>query len=204
MKKKIIISLLVVSFFNYIGCYSYYTLTEDEINAGRPYPDDEIRLVLNDSLEIECIPLLSEDKSNLRYLKVTDSVRTLSGTGGIFDLTTHTGDMFTGTIPGYMIDSSRSITVDSKKYSVFWTEDNKRFSFQQGEFIDFYPQLGTGYYIWQNEEMERIPFDNIKEIQVDNFNLLNTYLLIGAIAGIILITVWAAMGFEEIGNLEGL
>ena len=31
MKKKILISLLTVSFLNYVGCYSYSTITSEDI-----------------------------------------------------------------------------------------------------------------------------------------------------------------------------
>ena len=57
MKKKILISLLIVSFFNYIGCYSYYTLSSNEIKEGKPEPNESIKLILKNGSEFECEPL---------------------------------------------------------------------------------------------------------------------------------------------------
>ncbi len=108
MKKKILISLLVVSFFNYIGCYSYYALTEEEINAGRPYPDESIKLILNDESEIECDPLLKNSGDSLLYLKVVNPDRIISGTGEIINGKTKKRSGFNGTISGNMIDSGIS------------------------------------------------------------------------------------------------
>lgn len=108
MKKKILISLLVVSFFNYIGCYSYYALTEEEINAGRPYPDESIKLILNDESEIECDPLLKDSGDSLLYLKVVNPDRIISGTGEIINGKTKKRSGFNGTISGNMIDSGIS------------------------------------------------------------------------------------------------
>jgi hypothetical protein len=85
MKKKILISLLVVSFFNYIGCYSYQTLTEEEINVGKPRGDEDIKLILNNESEIECYPLVGNISDNLFYLKVENPERIIIGTGDLTD-----------------------------------------------------------------------------------------------------------------------
>ena len=173
MKKKILISLLVVSFFNYVGCYSSYTLTEEEINAGRPYPDEKVKLILNDGSEFEWGPQFNPNigASDFYYLKVDKPGRFLIGRGDKINKDTNVRSAFDGIVPGEMIDSSRIFIIDTEEYSVHWTKDNNRLSFKKGEFIDILPEYGTGYYLWKPNRIEKkISFDEIKEIQESSIN----------------------------------
>jgi hypothetical protein len=89
-------------------------------------------------------------------------------------------------VQGDIIDSSRSYIVDSEEYSVYWTKENKRLSFKKGEFIDILPEEGAGYYICgTNGIRAKISLEEIKEIQVDKFDGLNTGLLVTAILGVL-------------------
>jgi hypothetical protein len=201
MKRKIFISLLLVSFFNYIGCSSYHILTEEEIKSGRPNPDDDIKLFLNDSTEIECSSLLNNSDDSLLYLKVIDPKRIISGKGKIIDGKTKKSSRFNGTITSDMIDSKRNINFVSDPYFVVWTKNNDQISFDKEEYLDFYPKFGTGYYIWQNGEFQkRISFEDIQKVSVDQFNFLNTLLLIYGVGAFFLIIFFAATGGFEGGG----
>jgi hypothetical protein len=70
MKKKILISLLLVTFFNYIGCYSYYTLSSNEIEEGKPEQNESIKLILKNGSEFECEPLSNYIDKNLFYFEL--------------------------------------------------------------------------------------------------------------------------------------
>jgi hypothetical protein len=200
MKKKILISLLVVSFFNYISCYSYYTLTEEEIKAGRPYPEESIRLILNDESEIECYPPFVNENDITFYVKVDTLGRTLVGEGDITDEQTKKKSSFKGMIRGDLIDSSQTFIVDSDEYSVYWTKENKRLSFKQGEFIDFNPQEGLGYYVWESQRVnKKISFDEIKEIQESRINWYITGLIIVISAALY---IWMLVKFDDSGEWE--
>jgi len=200
MKKKIFISLLIVSFFNYIGCYSYSALTEEEINEGRPHPDESFILVLNDGSEISCRPAFSTNSNELfrtnsneyYYLRVDKPSRILIGSGDKIDKNTGIKRSFVGVVQGDMIDSSRILIIDNEEYSLYWTKDNTRLSLKKGEFIDILPEQGTGYYIYKPYELERkIAFEDIKEIQESSINWYvmgpYTVLCIAVIIGIVVL-----------------
>jgi len=169
MKNKIFISLLIVSFLHYVGCYSYTAITEEEINAGRPYPDEKIKLILNDESEFEWGPQFNPNigAGDIYCLKVDEPGRFLIGSGDMINKSTLEKSSFKGIVQGDMIDSSRIFIVDSEEYSVYWIKDGNRLSFKKGEFIDVLPEQGTGYYLLEPNGLEKkIPFDEIKEIKV--------------------------------------
>jgi len=189
MKNKILISLLVVSFFNYIGCYSYYTLTEEEINAGRPYPDDEIRLVLKDSTKVDFGPPVTHFNDDDFYLNLDKPDSLLIGSGKIFNPITKAKKNYQGIVEVEIIDSSKTFNVDSKLYSVYWLKDDNRLSFEEGYFAEIFPGQGTGYYILEPPDpMKKISFNEVKEIQVSKINWYVTGSLIAlyVAAGIVL------------------
>jgi hypothetical protein len=196
MKKKIFISLFVVSFFNYIGCYSYYTLSKEEINAGKPLPDESLKLILNDERQFNCSPPFVKNEYDVYYLKVDKPGRFLIGRGDKTIKDSKVITAFEGIVPGEMIDSSKIFIINDEEYSVYWTKDNARLSFKKGEFIDILPEQGTGYYLWKPNEIEKkISFDEIKEIQESNINWYVigpiTVLCVAALIGTVLLAVQA-------------
>jgi hypothetical protein len=156
-----------------VGCYPYSTITEEEINTGRPYPDEKIKLILNDGSEFEWGPQFNPNigASDIYYLKVDQPGRFLIGSGDKINKDTNVRSAFDGIVPGEMIDSSRILIIGTEEYSVYWTKDNNRLSFKKGEFIDILPEQGTGYYLWKPNKIEKkISFDEIKEIQESSIN----------------------------------
>jgi len=149
MKKKILISLLLVSFFNYIGCYSYYTLTEEEINAGRPYPDEKIKLILNDRSEFDCVSLFDSNLDKLCYYKVDTAGTYLMGRGKILNISTGVTSNFNGVINGEMIDSSSLLTTKLTEKYYLWTKSNDCTNFKNGYYTEIKPEDGSGYFIWK-------------------------------------------------------
>ena len=171
MKKKILISLLVVSFFNYVGCYSYYTVSNKEIKEGKPEPNKSIKLVLINGGEFECEPLSNYVDNNLFYFKVDTVGKYLMGRGEVINLSTGATSNFNGVVREEMIDSSRIFTIKSlERYSV-WTKSNEWLLFNDGYYVIITPEQGTGYFIWTpNEEVRKISFNEIKEIQESDIN----------------------------------
>ncbi len=171
MKNKILISLLLVSFFNYMGCYSYYTLGSNEIEEGKPEPNESIKLILKNGSEFECVPLSDYKDNNLFYLKVDTAGTYLMGRGDMINTSTGVTSNFKGVVREDMIDSARIVIIKSlERYSV-WTKNNDRLLFINGYYAIITPEHGTGYFIWTpNENVRRVSFDEIKEIQESNIN----------------------------------
>jgi|WetSurSiteA1Bulk_404760.scaffolds.fasta_scaffold03440_2 hypothetical protein len=195
MKKKILISLLIVSFFNYIGCYSYYTLSNKDIKEGKPEPNESIKLVLKDGSEFECEPLSNYEDNNLFYFRVDTPGTYLVGRGDVSNMSTGVNSNFNGVIQEDMIDSSRIVIIKSlERYSV-WTKNNERLLFNNGYYVTITPEQGTGYFIWApNEKVSRVSFDEIKEIQEISINWYTVIALsVVAITGIVFLLIDAKM-----------
>lgn len=186
MKKKILISLLVVSFFNYIGCgpslfsTGYSVLSEDEINGGRLTSDESIKMILNDGREYLCDPVSNDEPSQMYYLKVDTARNYIMGRGGITNLQTGEASYFKGVVLGDMIDSLSVEIINSQEYAIYWTKGNNRLSFEEGKFIEILAEQGVGYFLWQpNDSLTKIAFDEIKEIQIKESDSYVGVLLIG-------------------------
>ena len=202
MKKKILISLLIVSFFNYIGCYSYYSLTEEEINAGRPYPDDEIRLVLKDSTEVDFGPTVTHFDNDGFYLNLDKPDSLLIGSGSIFNPSTKIKKNYQDIVELEMIDSSKIFYVDSKLFSVYWLKDHNRLSFEEKYFAEILPGQGAGYYILEPPDpMKQISFNEVKEIQAESIDWLKTGLLLSAFIALSVLTGLLLGDFHGMSDL---
>jgi len=105
MNNKIFISLLIVSFFNYIECYSYHTLSNEEIKKGKPEPTQSIKLILKNGSEFECVPVSASEDNNLFYLRVDTAGTYILGHGEVFILSTKVTSKFNGVVRQKMIDS---------------------------------------------------------------------------------------------------
>jgi hypothetical protein len=171
MKKKILISLLLVTFFNYVGCYSYYTLTEEEINSGRPLSDKSIKLILNDESEVECVPPSNSNPDTVYYLKVDTPGSYLIGRGNLLNLSTGVTSNFNGHVHGDVIDSSRALVTNSLEKYFVWTKNNNCFYFENGYYADIQPEDGAGYFIWKpKRKVQNISFSEVKEVQESYIN----------------------------------
>lgn len=171
MKNKILISILLVSFFNYIGCYSYSILTEEEISSSNPPPYEDLRLVLKDNTEIEFGSLTNHISNNRYYLKVDKPVKYVLGRGDMMNLNTRLKSAFEGFIEGEQIDSFKTNLVDNEYFTIYWTKDRERVSFKAGDYMEFLPDQGTGYFILKPpDSVHKISFDEVKEIQTSQIN----------------------------------
>ncbi len=171
MKRKILISLLIVSFFNYIGCYSYYTLSNKEIEEGKPEPDESIKLLLKNGSEFECAPISDYKDNNLFYLKVDTPGTYLMGRGNMINTLTGVTANYNGVVQEDMTDSSEIVTIKSIEYCSIWTKNNEWFLFKDGNYVIITPEQGTGYFLWTpNEEVRKVSFNEIKEIQESDIN----------------------------------
>jgi len=198
MKNKILISLLVVSFFNYIGCYSYYTISNEEIKEGKLEPNESIKLVLKDGSEFECEPLSDYVDNNLFYFRVDTAGSYLMGRGDLSNMSTGVTSNFNGVIQENMIDSSRIVIINSlERYSV-WTKNNEWLLFNDGYYVIITPEQGTGYFLWtSNEEVRKVSFNEIKEIQESDINWyvggLFIALSVAAITAIVFLLIYQKM-----------
>lgn len=204
MKKKILISLLVVSFFNYIGCASslnstdYFVLSEEEISEGRPEPDESIKLILHDGKEIECVPISEPDSGLLYYVKVDTPNTSIMGRGKILNLITGVTSDFNGVISEDIIDSSRILITNSIEKYFLWTINKDCVYFESGYYLKILTEAGTGYFLWKPNEMERkISFSEIEETQVSH---TNWYVVGPAIAIIVAAIVGFAFIIDEMNK----
>jgi hypothetical protein len=197
MKKRILINLLLVSFFNYIGCYTYSALTDEEIKDGSFGPDKKIRLLLKNSDEIESSSVFDfEDDDNL-YLKVDTVGHYLAGYGHILDKSSGNESEFRGII-SHGIDSTKVYTINSENYSVFWTDDNKRLVFSRGNFIHVLPEHGVGYFISDPQGNQlKISLEEIEEVQKSKINWFITVPIIALSISLVVLFIKAGEGLSS-------
>ena len=194
MKKKILISLLIVSFFNYIGCVSTtYTLNEVPISEAKQRPDVSYILILSDGSEVSCGSSLINNANELvttfpneqYYLRIDKPSSMLIGSGDKIDKKTGNRSNFKGIVRGDMIDSSRVVNLNSQEYCIYWTKDNYRLSFKKGEYIYILPEQGTGFFICRPFELERIiAFNDIRKIDVKEVKSDTNWWVIGPAIGL--------------------
>ena len=202
MKNKIFISLLIVSFFNYMGCYSYYTLSNEEIKDGKPEPTQVIKLLLKNGSEFECVPISQYKDNSLFYLKVDTAGTYLLGQGEVYNLSTRITSKFNGVIREDMIDSSRIDTISSIERFSVWSKNNEWFIFKSGNYSIITPEQGIGYFIWSpNDSVRKVSFNDVKEIQEDDISWSKTTLLIflsfAAIAGLALLSINESLKWDK-------
>jgi hypothetical protein len=204
MKKYISAILINSLLLQFVGCYSYSysTLPEEELNAGRPHPDESIILVLNDGSEVSCSSALMKNSNELfstksneyYYLKIDKPIRILIGSGDKIDENAGIRRDFEGIVHGELIDSSKIFIANSEEYSVYWTKDNRRLAFKKGNYIDILPEQGTGYFICKPYKLERIiSFGDIKEIKEKNTD--TNWWVVGPliVLGVALLVGWVAI-----------
>ena len=202
MKNKIFISLLIVSFFNYIGCYSFYTLSNEEIKERKPEPTQVIKLLLKNGSEFECVPISQYKDNSLFYLRVDTAGTYLLGQGEVFNLSTRITSKFNGVIREDMIDSSRIDTISSIERFSVWSKNNEWFIFKSGNYSIITPEQGIGYFIWSpNDSVRKVSFNDVKEIQEDDISWIKTTLLIvlsvAAIAGLALLSINESLTWDK-------
>ena len=171
MKNKIFISLLIVSFLHYVGCYSYTAITEEEINAGKLEPNQSIKFILKNGSEFECLPLSDNNENYLFYSKIDTPGTYLMGRGELIKMSKEANSIFNGVVRKDMIDSSRIVLIKSIEHYSVWTKNNERLLFNNGYYVIITPEQGTGYFLWEpNEEVKIVSFNEIKEIQESDIN----------------------------------
>ena len=176
MKKKILISLLTVSFLNYVGCYSYSTITREDIENEKLLIGESFIIIEKDDNISVCSPC--------SFIEIDYPSNFVIGKGEIYNKVNGNLKYFEGRIEREMVDSSKFMATSRNLHTVYWLKNNTRVVFNVGNFLDITPELGRGYYIGNGlHEGEMIEFGKIKEIQMEKINPLNTTLLILSILG---------------------
>lgn len=204
MKKQLLIGLLVSSFINYIGCYSnsdiFYTYTsssDDKTGTGDWEPDKKINILLKDSSEIECSSVFEFDDGDNIYVKVDTAGHYVAGYGRILDKNSGNESEFRGII-SEGIDSTRTYTINAENYIVIWTSDNKRLSFNSGNFVHVLPEQGIGFFISDPMGNQfKIPLEKIEEVQISK---INWYLSVPVIALSISLAILFFIALNGVGN----
>jgi hypothetical protein len=198
--KSLIISLLGSALL-LNGCTSFKPLEAEDRAEGRPKPDERIRLTLVDGSEIEA-------ESYVEVLEPSDFVY---GVGKIFAHGIIGGEAFTGKIIRARIDSittsvstvAKSTTrAQSRRKVVYWLTDRSHVELEDGKHVSVTPDSGTGrWYIGTMESngqtsdfAGRIPYEEIKEIEVRQFSTLKTIGLVYLISGVIYGATWGGSG----------
>jgi len=211
MKKKILISFIIVSFFNYAGCSSsllstgYSVLSEEEIKEGRPVSGESIKLILNDGSEYECDHVSNPEPSQIYYLKVDTAGNYIIGRGGETNVLTGEASYFKGVVLVDMVDSSGIEIINSQEYTIYWTKDNNRLAFELGKCIEIKSDQGTGYFLWQpGLSLTKVSFNEIKEIYSEgnpNAWYKSKWVEYAGIAGIIVILVLTGLAIKSISEM---
>jgi len=195
MKNKIIISLLVVSFLNYVGCYSYSTITTEEKKKRNPLAGESIRIIQHGETEIEC--------DSCSIVRLDDPSDFVIGIGELYDKGAKMPGRFEGIVERDKIDSSRIVQTDMKKCSIYWLKNNSRVAFNEGYFLDIKPDLGSGYYLGNGLiETNLHKFEDVKEVQIEKINVFTTSLLVVGIIALVVLSAGMAAGYKGIRNIE--
>jgi hypothetical protein len=111
-------------------------------------------------------------------------------------LSTGVTSNFNGVIREEVIDSSKIVIIKSLEHYSVWTKNNDWFLFKDGNYVIITPEQGTGYFMWTpNEKVRKVSFNEIKEIQMEELNVVGTTLIVTSIVLIIsAFIVNAAMG----------
>jgi hypothetical protein len=211
MKSKIFISLLTVSFFNYIGCSSsvlstgYSVLSEEEIQEGRPVPGESIRLILKDGREYECDHISNPEPSQRYYFKLDTAGSYVTGRGGMTNVITGEASYFKGVVLGDLIDSASVEIIGSQEYKLYWTKDDNRLSFEEGKYIEVSPDRGAGYFLWQpGLSFTKVDFNEIKEIHSKgnpNAWYKSDWVEYAGLVGIAAVLVLTVLAFKSISEM---
>ena len=89
----------------------------------------------------------------------------------MINLSTGVTSNFSGVLREDVIDSSRIVFIKSLEHYSVWTKNNEWLLFNDGYYVIITPEQGTGYFLWTpNEEVRKVPFNEIKEIQESDIN----------------------------------
>jgi hypothetical protein len=95
----------------------------------------------------------------------------LIGRGELINTSTGATSLFNGVVRNDMIDSSRIVTIKSLEHYSVWAKNYEWFLFKDGYYAIIIPEQGTGYFLWQpNEEINKVSFNEIKDIQESGIN----------------------------------
>ena len=175
MCKKFISSILVLSLLNLIGCYSYSSLSQEELIVKLSFPDEPYRIVLNDGREIIYKPnekvSLNEWKRIYKtiLLRVDKPSDLIVGAGVIFDKKSKEQTIYWGVIKSEMIDSTKSTITNDGTYDLYWLNDGTRLTFKSSDYFNITTEDGTGYWVKGKNNYKdfrgKIELVDVKEIQ---------------------------------------
>lgn len=185
--KRYICSILIITFLSYsVSCTSFYQLNEDEKLDTYLSSGSDLLFILRDSSNVEA--------NSGNYFFISEPKDFIYVIGDLTNKKTRRIEHFESEIKREDIDSTQSVIIESQKYFIYWLKDSTRIAFEEGEFIDLVPEMGSGFWLIKDENkkplFEKIDADDIKEIQVEKTNYLTTSLLV---LPFIVILVLAAM-----------
>jgi len=189
MCQKLISSTLIVALLNILGCYSYSTIPEEETRNNLLFPNESIRILLNDGSEIFYKPNKTEsltkwDKINKTiFLKVKEPSDLMLGAGILYDYRSKEESIFKGIVERGMIDSTKSTFADNSIYDIYWLKDSTRIVFRSNEYFNITPEDGIGYWIKGERNYKdfggKIEFDDVNEIHKQSTIISSTAVTIG-------------------------
>ena len=143
MQRKIIASVLSFSLliqlpFINIGCRAAFPTGENDLSKY-VNENEHILIKLKDGTEIETYTddmFFIEDSSEIFY-----------GKGDKYHYEDKSLSDFDGTFYNYDIDSTKSITNNSKSYQLFWMKDNIRLSFEAGNIFSIKPDSSKSCWV---------------------------------------------------------
>lgn len=196
---SIIISCyLIQSSFINLGCYSYVTVKNEDINNVESIKSNErIKFVLKDHLEIEALTskcFLIKKDSNLLYCK-----------GLVYDSTEVRPSEFEGFIKAEQIDSTRYIEGGSIPHWLYWLNNRKMLRLDVLNVCDLRKiNNNRAWFIIDIHNTYRVIYLNdIYQIQTPKINWAITSLfIIGSVVLIFMIAAAAGAGANAIGNIS--
>jgi len=160
MKRKIISYILIFCLLVQlpianIGCRAAFPTGDNDLSKYAN-ENEHIIIKLKDDTEIE---------TNGEYIfLIKDSSEFFYGKGDKYDYEDNTLSNFNDTFYNFDIDSTKSITNNSKSYQLFWMKNNTRLSFEAGNIFSFKPDSGKS--CWAVKEYSEGSVKSNKPIRI--------------------------------------
>lgn len=177
--KKIVVWIVINSLvLQLTGCYTFTELSGTEVTKEELIRENNILINLNSGGDI-----YSEVPFHQPYADTSDY---LIGQGQLYDLGSNTSKTFCGQIYLADIDSSRYYN----NFIYLWLNTKQKVVFVKNNYQEFAPDYKTGYILTDRGEITKIESNEIKSIEIEEFNwplsILYGTTMVVALAGLVI------------------
>lgn len=202
MKKQIITLILIFCILVQIpltqaGCTSFYPTGDNDLSKYSS--ESRLLLRMKDKTDLDITPANS--------VFIDSSIEFIYAIGKEYNYDTKKFSDFAGVIEKGKIDSAKFLESNSKKYYIYWINDNRKITCEREAYSMASDSAGSFWVVYDNNKNEarKIYNSDIETVEVRKTNWLATSFLIvlGAVALTLLIfsITWEGITFENGGSL---